>query len=80
MKDNGLPHRKESAMAKWWCPRIAFNIIHECLLIHGHYGYSKDLPIEQRLRDSILTEIGDGTAEIMKLIICRDIIGRDFVE
>ena len=36
------------------------NVIHECLLIHGHYGYSKDLPIEQRLRDSILTEIGDG--------------------
>lgn len=79
LKDNDLPHRKESAMAKWWCPRIAFNIIHECLLIHGHYGYSKDLPIEQRLRDSILTEIGDGTAEIMKLIISRDIIGREFV-
>ena len=80
LKDNDLPHRKEAAMAKWWCPRIAFNIIHECLLIHGHYGYSKDLPIEQRLRDSILTEIGDGTAEIMKLIISRDIIGRDFVD
>ena len=80
LKDNDLPHRKESAMAKWWCPRIAFNIIHECLLIHGHYGYSKDLPIEQRLRDSILTEIGDGTAEIMKLIISRDIIGREFVD
>jgi len=80
MKDNDLPHRKESAMVKWWCPNIAFNIIHECLLIHGHYGYSKDLPIEQRLRDSLLTEIGDGTAEIMKLIISRDIIGRDFVD
>ncbi|MBN1176234.1 MAG: acyl-CoA dehydrogenase family protein [Dehalococcoidales bacterium] len=80
MRDNGLPHRKESAMAKWWCPRIAFNIIHECLLIHGHYGYSKDLPIEQRLRDSILTELGDGTAEIMKLIICRELLGREFVE
>jgi cyclohexanecarboxyl-CoA dehydrogenase len=80
MKDNGLRHSKESAMVKWWCPRAAFNIIHECLLIHGHYGYSQDLPIEQRLRDSILTEIGDGTAEIMKLIIARDLIGREFVE
>jgi cyclohexanecarboxyl-CoA dehydrogenase len=80
MKDHGLRHSKESAMVKWWCPRIAFNIIHECLLIHGHYGYSKDLPIEQRLRDSILTEIGDGTAEIMKLIIARDLFGREFVE
>jgi cyclohexanecarboxyl-CoA dehydrogenase len=80
MKDNGLRHSKESAMVKWWCPRIAFQIIHECLLIHGHYGYSKDLPIEQRLRDSILTEIGDGTAEIMKLIISRDLLGREFVD
>jgi cyclohexanecarboxyl-CoA dehydrogenase len=80
MKDNGLKHSKESAMVKWWCPRTAFNIIHECLLIHGHYGYSKDLPIEQRLRDSILTEIGDGTAEIMKLIISRELLGREFVD
>ncbi len=80
MRDHGIPHRKESAMIKWWVPRTCFSIIHECLLIHGHYGYSKDLPIEQRLRDSILTEIGDGTAEIMKLIICRDIIGREYID
>ncbi len=80
LKDNGQRHSRESAMVKWWCPRIAFKIIHECLLIHGHYGYSTDLPIEQRLRDSLLTEIGDGTAEIMKLIIARDIFGRDFID
>jgi len=71
MRDNGIRHTKESAMVKWWCPRISFTIIHECLIMHGHYGYSKDLPIEQYLRDSILTEIGDGTPEIMKLIISR---------
>jgi len=80
MRDNGIPHRKESAMVKWWCPRTCFNIIHECLLIHGHYGYSTDLPIEQHLRDSILTEIGDGMAEVMKLIISRDLFGRDFID
>jgi cyclohexanecarboxyl-CoA dehydrogenase len=80
MKENGLRHSREAAMVKWWCPRIAFNIIHECLLIHGHYGYSTDLPIEQRLRDSILTEIGDGTAEVMKVIITRDMFGRDFFD
>jgi cyclohexanecarboxyl-CoA dehydrogenase len=80
MRDKGLRHSKESAMAKWWCPRTAFMVIHECLLIHGHYGYSCDLPIEQRLRDALLTEIGDGTAEIMKLIISRDLLGRDMVE
>jgi cyclohexanecarboxyl-CoA dehydrogenase len=80
MKDQGLRHSREAAMVKWWCPRIAFTIIHECLLIHGHYGYSKDLPIEQRFRDSVLTEIGDGTAEIMKIIISRDMYGREFFD
>jgi len=79
MKDNGMRHSKESAMAKWWCTRMAFNIIHECLLIHGHYGYSKDLPFEQRLRDVAGEEIGDGPPEIMKIIIARDILGREFL-
>ncbi len=80
MRDQGIRHSKESAMVKWWAPRTAFQIIHECLLMHGHYGYSKDLPLEQYLRDGLLTEIGDGTAEIMKLIICRDLLGREFVD
>jgi cyclohexanecarboxyl-CoA dehydrogenase len=80
LKDHNLPHSQEAAMVKWWCPRMAFNIIHECLLIHGHYGYSRDLPIEQRLRDSVLPEIGDGTAEIMKGIIVREILGREFLD
>ena len=80
MKDKGMRHSKEAAMVKWWCPQMAFNIIHECLLIHGHYGYSKDLPIEQRLRDAIVPEIGDGTAEIMKLIIVRETLGREFLD
>jgi cyclohexanecarboxyl-CoA dehydrogenase len=79
MKDNGLRHSKESAMVKWWCTRTAFNIIHECLLTHGHYGFSKDLPLEQRLRDVVVVEIGDGTAEIMKLIIAREMLGREFL-
>jgi cyclohexanecarboxyl-CoA dehydrogenase len=80
MRDNGLRHSKESAMIKWWAPRTAFMIIHECLLMHGHYGYSTDLPIEQDLKDALLTEIGDGTAEIMKLIIARDMFGREYID
>jgi cyclohexanecarboxyl-CoA dehydrogenase len=79
MKDNGMRHTKESAMVKWWCTRTAFDIIHECLLTHGHYGYSKDLPFEQRLRDVAGEEIGDGAPEVMKLIIVRDILGREFL-
>jgi cyclohexanecarboxyl-CoA dehydrogenase len=79
MIDNNIRHSKESAMVKWWCPAAAFNIIHDCLLIHGHYGYSKDLPYEQRLKDVIGGEIGDGTAEVMKIIISREMLGREFL-
>jgi len=79
MKDNGMRHSKESAMVKWWCTKIAFNIIHECLLTHGHYGFSKDLPFEQRLRDVVVMQIGDGTWEIMKLIIAREMLGKEFL-
>jgi cyclohexanecarboxyl-CoA dehydrogenase len=78
MKDHGQRHSRESAMVKWFCPKIATEIIHQCLLTHGHYGYSKDLPFEQRYRDTIGQEIGDGTAEVMKLIIARDMLGKEF--
>jgi cyclohexanecarboxyl-CoA dehydrogenase len=79
LRDNELPHRRETAMCKWWVPQIGVEIIHQCLLLHGHYGYSQDLPIEQRLRDLLGWEIGGGTAQIQKLIIARELIGREFV-
>jgi cyclohexanecarboxyl-CoA dehydrogenase len=79
MKDQGLRHSKESAMAKWWCTQNAVDIIHDCLLIHGHYGYSTDLPFEHRLREVIGEQIGDGAPEIMKIVISRDILGREFL-
>ena len=65
-------------MAKWYSTRMAVMAIHEALLIFGHYGYTEDYPVEQYLRDVIGNEIGDGPAEIMKLIISREIIGKDF--
>jgi len=78
LKDQGLPNNKEAAMAKWYAPRMAVMAVHDALLIHGHVGYTEDYPMEQHLRDVIGNEIGDGTAEIMKLIICREIIGKEF--
>ncbi|MFC1944081.1 acyl-CoA dehydrogenase family protein [Chloroflexota bacterium] len=78
LRDQGLPNNKEAAMAKWYGARSAVNACHEALLIHGHVGYSEEYPVEQRLKNVIGTEIGDGTAEMMKLIISREIIGRDF--
>jgi cyclohexanecarboxyl-CoA dehydrogenase len=79
LRDEGLPHTKETAMAKWFAAESAVNAIHEILLIFGNDGYVERNAIEQRLRDAIGLLIGDGTAEIMKLIIARDIIGKRFM-
>jgi cyclohexanecarboxyl-CoA dehydrogenase len=79
LRDQGLPHAKEAAMVKWWGPKIAVDAIHDCLLLHGHYGYTQDLPLEQRLRDVIGLEIGDGTAQVSKIVIARELFGREFL-
>lgn len=75
--DQNLPMFKEGSMCKWWCPQLAAQIIHDCLLLYGHVGYTEDLPLEQRLRDVIGYEFTDGTAEISKLNIAREIIGKE---
>jgi len=80
LRDAGLPHTSEAAMCKWMGPRNAFDVIHQCLLTFGHYGWSKDLPHQQRMRDVMGLEIGDGTAQIMKLIVARGRIGRAAVQ
>jgi cyclohexanecarboxyl-CoA dehydrogenase len=80
LRDKGLAHTAEAAMCKWYAPKVAAEAIHQCLLIHGHYGYTTDLPHQQRLRDVIGLEIGDGTAQIMKLIVAREKAGRVAVQ
>jgi cyclohexanecarboxyl-CoA dehydrogenase len=76
LKDGGLPHTAEAAMCKWWAPKVSTDVIQDCLLLHGQLGYRTDLPIQQRLRDVMGLQIGDGTAQIMKLIIARQRLGR----
>lgn len=73
--DRGLPHTAEAAMCKWWAPKLAYDVVHECLLVHGHGGYDRGV-MEQRLRDVLGFQIGDGTAQIMKTVIARDRVGR----
>ncbi len=80
LRDAGLPHTAEAAMVKWLGPKTAFDTIHQCLLTFGHYGWSKDLPHQQRMRDVMGLEIGDGTAGIMKLIVARERVGRAAVQ
>lgn len=71
LKDKHLPHTAEAAMCKWWGPKLACEIIHQCLLTHGHGGYGSDYDFGQRYRDVMGLQIGDGTANIMKMIISR---------
>lgn len=75
LKDKGAPHSAEAAMCKWWAPKLAYEAVHQCLLMHGHGGYDRGL-MEQRLRDVLGFQIGDGTAQIMKTIIARSRAGR----
>lgn len=76
LRDAGEAHTVEAAMVKWFAPRTAFDVIHQCLLTFGHYGWSMDLPHQQRMRDVMGLEIGDGTAGIMKMIVARARAGR----
>lgn len=78
LKDEGLPHTSQAAMCKWWAPKTSYDVINSCLLLHGQFGYKTDRPIEQRMRDVLGLQIGDGTAQIMKLIIARQAVGREF--
>lgn len=80
LRDAGRPHTAEAAMVKWMGPKTAFDTIHQCLLTFGHYGWTKELPHQQRMRDVMGLEIGDGTASVMKLIIARERIGRVAVQ
>ena len=78
LKDQDAPHSAEAAMCKWWAPKLAYEVIHQCLLMFGHGGYDRGV-MEQRLRDVLGFQIGDGTAQIMKTIIARARAGRGAV-
>jgi cyclohexanecarboxyl-CoA dehydrogenase len=78
LRDAGLPHSKESAMAKSFGVQSVVKVLHDMLLIHGWQGYSKKMLCEQRLRDAIGLKLGDGTNEILKLVIARHMLGRAY--
>ncbi|MFJ7970076.1 acyl-CoA dehydrogenase family protein [Psychrobacillus sp. NPDC096389] len=78
LRDNNLEHSKESSSVKWLGPKYSVEAIHECLLLNGHYAYTKEMPLEQRLRDVIGLEIGDGTAQANQMVIAKSIIGKEF--
>lgn len=73
-KQNGLPTTKHSAMAKYYASEIAVKISTDAVQIFGGYGYTKDFPVEKFYRDSKLCTIGEGTTEIQKIVIAREIL------
>ena len=73
LKDNGRPYSKEAAMAKLFASEIATRAALEAIQIHGGYGYMKEFPVERYLRDAKLLEIGEGTSEVNRLVIARQL-------
>ena len=74
MKNRGVKMTKESAMAKYYASEVSVQVSTEAVQIFGGYGYTKDFPVEKYYRDSKLCTIGEGTSEIQKLVISRDIL------
>lgn len=70
-KDNNQPYGKEAAMAKLYCSEIAKEVADEALQIHGAYGLFKDNDIERFYRDQRILQIGEGTSEILRIVISR---------
>jgi alkylation response protein AidB-like acyl-CoA dehydrogenase len=75
LKDQGKPYTKEAAMAKLFASEAAERTCFEAIQIHGGYGYSREYPVERYYRDSRLTQIGEGTSEIQRLVIARQVLG-----
>ncbi|MXN91824.1 acyl-CoA dehydrogenase [Flavobacterium sp. Sd200] len=74
LKNNHKPVTKAGAMAKMYASEVCVRVANEAVQIHGGYGYTKDFPVEKFYRDSKLCTIGEGTTEIQKLVISRNLL------
>ena len=74
LAQNGKPFGKEAAMAKLFCSELAMRSTIVALQLHGGYGYTKDYPIERFMRDAKVCEIGEGTSEIQRIVIARQLL------
>jgi alkylation response protein AidB-like acyl-CoA dehydrogenase len=73
LKDNGRKFTKEAAMAKLYASEIAMSATHQAIQIHGGYGYMREYQVERFFRDARLLEVGEGTSEILRNVIAREI-------
>ncbi len=74
LKIRGQQMTKEAAMAKYYASEVAVKVANDAVQIFGGYGYTKDFPVEKYYRDSKLCTIGEGTSEIQKLVISREVL------
>jgi len=79
LRDQGQSSSAVAGMVKWMAPRFSTNAIRDCLVLHGHPGYTNEFPLEQRLRDVLSIEIADGTSQVSKLVVLRELFGRDYM-
>jgi alkylation response protein AidB-like acyl-CoA dehydrogenase len=76
MKDQGRRTTRESSMCKLLAAQAGMRACDRAIQIHGGYGYTREFPVERALRDCKLTEIGEGTNEVQRLVIIRELLGR----
>lgn len=74
MKDQGRPFTKEAAMCKLYASEIAMEVADQAIQIHGGYGYMKEYEVERYMRDAKLLEIGEGTSEVQRMVIARQLL------
>jgi hypothetical protein len=75
LRDAGKEHTAESSMAKLFASEMAVQVALDAVQIHGGYGFIKEYPVERYLRDSKLGTIGEGTSEVQRLVIARELLG-----
>jgi len=76
LNQRGLPHKKEAAMAKLFASELAMRATTTAVQLHGGYGYTTDYPVERMMRDAKVCEIGEGTSEVQRMVIARQLLGR----
>jgi alkylation response protein AidB-like acyl-CoA dehydrogenase len=75
LKDGGKPYTTEAAMAKLFASEVARDVTNDAIQVHGGYGYVTEYHVERYLRDAKLTEIGEGTSQIQRMVIARNLLG-----
>ncbi|MFN2526498.1 MAG: acyl-CoA dehydrogenase family protein [Actinomycetota bacterium] len=73
LKERGRPYKKEAAMAKLYASEIAVDVARDAVQIHGGYGYMEEFAVCRHFRDSKILEIGEGTSEVMRILIAREL-------